>query len=248
MNDQDNGLQEMDLLGHLTELRARLIRCIAYLILGFILTYIYKDSILDIVLIPILKINPDIREYLVFLAPAEGFLTFIRLAVYSSLLIVVPAILYELWLFIKPGLYKREQRASSFFFVISLGLFYLGLGLAYVLVVPYGFNFLMGFGSGTMVPMISIKEFVIFVFRVLIMFGIIFQTPLILFLMSLFGIVNSKILSKYRRYIIIVIFIISAAITPPDPVTQVLLALPLVLLYEISIIVIKIREKGRLKA
>ncbi len=247
MNDgktsESESLSEMDLLSHLNELRSRLIRCIIYLFAGMLASYVFKERVLDIVIYPILKLNPGIRENLVFISPAEGFLAFIRLSVYSGLLIVMPLVFYELWQFVKPGLYKRERNISFSFFMISLLLFYAGLMIAYLLVIPYGFNFLLGFAGDQMTPMISIREFVIFIFKVLILFGIIFETPLVLFIMSLFGIINSKMLSKFRRYIIILIFIAAAMLTPPDPVTQILLAIPLVILYEISIIVIKIGEK-----
>lgn len=242
-NSETENLKEMDLYTHLTELRIRLIRCIIYIFAGMIITYILKDHILDILLYPIISINPNIREHLVMISPTEGFLTFIRLSVYSSLLFVIPLILFELWLFIKPALYRKEQKTSSIFFFISLFLFYLGFFLAYILVIPYGFQFLMGFGGDTMVPMLSIREFVIFNFRVLLSFGLIFETPLILFILYLLGIIDSKKLSRFRRYIIIFIFLLSAMITPPDPITQILLAFPLILLYEISIIAIRIGER-----
>lgn len=238
-----DSLAEMDLLAHLNELRTRLIRSIIYIILGMTAAYIFKQKILDLVLYPIMRLNPDISRHLVFISPTEGFLTFIRLSAYASLIFTAPLILWEFWLFAKPALYRKEQKTSFRFFMISLLLFYFGLFLAYILVIPYGFSFLMGFAGEQMVPMISIREFVIFVFKVLIIFGAIFETPLILFLLSLFGIINSGMLSRLRRYVIILIFIISALITPPDPITQILLAIPLVVLYEISIIVIKIGEK-----
>lgn len=238
-------LPEMGLVDHLVELRRRLIRIIIIVVAGSVLAYVLREHILAIIITPIKQYYPNITDILVFITPSEAFLTFLKISVYSGIIITAPLLINEVWQFVKPALYKREKILTGRFLAVSTLLFYLGILVAYYLILPFGFRFLLGFSGPYLKPMLSIRESAVFIFRILVVFGLVFELPIILFVMSLLGIVTSARLKKARRYIIVVVFLVAAFLTPPDPLTQIMLALPLILLYEISIQVIALKEKTR---
>lgn len=224
--------QKLTLVQHLEELRKRLIIClITIFVVGFF-CFFYTDNILSILSKPIGK--------LVFLKPTEAFIIRIKIAFYSSLFVSMPVILYQVWEFVSPALIETERYILRWIIPFSYLLFVFGVALAFFGVLPTGIKFLLDYGTENIQPMISINSYISFVITFLLAFGIIFQLPLVVLFLTKLGIVSPKWLIQQRKYAILVIFIISGIITPgPDIFSQFLMAIPTLLLYEISILLSK---------
>lgn len=220
---------------HLEELRQRLIRSIASVVIASVLIYAFTDKIL------IFLSKPAGR--LVFIAPAEAFITSIKIAIFGGLYISSPFVLYQVWKFISSGLGIREKRNVLLFSIFSFVLFVLGSCLGYFIIVPIGLKFLMAFGTEDLTPMISVGKYISFVTSLSFAFGLVFQLPLIVLFLTKIGVVTPEFLSSRRKYAIVIIFIVAAIFTPPDIVTQCLMAIPLLALYEISIFLSRIARK-----
>ena len=227
----------MPFLEHLQELRKRLLICATAIGVGFLLSYGFADKIFHILCKPWLQALP--KEQMVKLiatAPHEAFFTYMKVAFITGIMLAVPVILYELWRFIAPGLYEKERRAilpvvffSSFFF---LG----GAMFGYFCVFPFGFQFFASFATDYITPMITTREFLSFTTRMLIGFGVVFELPIFAFFLAKLGLVTAKSLRRIRKGAIVAIFIIAAAITPsPDVFSQLMMAGPLLVLYEASV-------------
>ncbi|MBU3912356.1 MAG: twin-arginine translocase subunit TatC [Candidatus Omnitrophica bacterium] len=220
---------------HLEELRQRIIRSLVFVIIASILTYAFTDKIL------IFLSKPAGR--LVFIAPAEAFITRIKLALFGGLYLSLPLILYEVWGFVSSGLERTERKYALLFSVFSFILFTAGTLLGYFVIVPIGLNFLLSFSSEYLQPMISVGRYTSFVMSLSFAFGLVFQLPLAILFLTKTGIVTPEFLSRNRKYTIVIIFIAAAVFTPPDVITQCLMAIPLLALYEISIFLSRIARK-----
>jgi len=220
---------------HLEELRQRIIRSLVFVIIASILTYAFTDKIL------IFLSKPAGR--LVFIAPAEAFITRIKLALFGGLYLSLPLILYEVWGFVSSGLERTERKYALLFSVFSFILFTAGTLLGYFVIVPMGLNFLLSFSSEYLQPMISVGRYTSFVMSLSFAFGLVFQLPLAILFLTKTGIVTPEFLSRNRKYTVIIIFIAAAVFTPPDVITQCLMAIPLLALYEISIFLSRIARK-----
>lgn len=215
-------------LDHLEELRYRILMCLAIALFASIGFYFLVPSFLPRFTNPVGK--------LVFLSPAEAFTSRLLLAFYGGIFLSSPFILFQLWRFLSEGLYQGEKKSFLFFLISSTILFFSGSFIGYFIVLPIGLRFLMAFGSESLVPMISISRYISFTAAFVLVFGAIFQLPLVILFLTRIGIVTPDYLSAKRREAVLGIFIFAALFTPPDVMTQVLLALPMWLLYEISII------------
>lgn len=220
----------MPFLDHLEELRQRLLKCIFSIMIFSVISYFFSKQIMKILLLPYPK-----AEKLIFLAPTEGFITYIKISVFVGILFSLPVIFYQLWKFIAPGLYKKERKYFPTIVFFSTFFFLTGALFCYFIIIPFGLNFLLGFGTGQLEPNIQIKEYLKFVTLLIMVFGIIFELPLLSYFLTKMGLVTPEFMKSKRRYGIVTIFILAALLTPPDIVTQVFLALPLILLYEVSI-------------
>jgi len=236
--------KEMTFLEHLEELRQRIIISLIAVGIFFVISYIFSKQLLSFILLPYKKIvhqNP-----LVFIAPVEAFLTYLKVAFFSGIFFASPVIIYEFWAFVSPALYPHEKRIAIPILLLSVIFFVGGCAFCYFLVLPIGLKYLIvGFSSEMLAPMISVGKYLSFSLIFILAFGLIFETPLILFFMNRLGLIELETLTKNRRVVIVGIFIIAAILSPPDVVSQVLLALPLILLYELTLIAIKIFGKGR---
>lgn len=224
--------KEMSLIEHLTELRSRLIKAILAIIIFSLLAYFFSEELLEYLTEPVGE--------LIFLSPAEAFLTYIKVSIIFGVLASLPIVFYQFWKFLLPALRKNEKK---FFYILlpsSLFLFYGGILFCFYVVLPLGIRFLLNFGGPHLEPMISLGAYISFLLALLIPFGMIFELPLILNLMVKLKILSVKRIVAARKYVIILIFVVGAILTPPDIITQVLLALPLILLFEASILVAKI--------
>ncbi len=231
-------MQEDDKLpftAHLEELRGRLITCFIAVAVGFVLSYGFKEELFRILLIPLLSVMKS-GEELIFTGLPEAFFTYLKVAFLSGLILASPVLIYQFWMFVAPGLYQKERRTLIPIIILS-SLFLIGGSMfGYFIVFPLGFQFFLGYANETIHARLSIKEYLGLASKLLLAFGIVFELPIIITFLARLGIVSVDFLKKNRKYALLLFFIGAALLTPPDVVTQVMMALPLMVLYEISII------------
>lgn len=220
---------------HLEELRSRLIKSFIAVTLGFLLSYGFKEQIFDILTAPLMGVMKS-GDHLIYTNLPEAFFTFLKTAFIAGLMLASPVILYQFWMFVAPGLYDRERRLAMPILFLSILFFAGGVLFGYFIVFPFGFKFFIGFASETIRPMPSIREYLSFASKLLLAFGLVFEMPMIITFLARLGIVSADLLKKYRRYAILIFFIVAAILTPPDVISQILMALPMMLLYEVSIV------------
>ena len=231
----------MPLSGHLTELRYRILIILGTIVGIFLGTYYFSAELLTLAQRPIAGQN------LVFLSPTEAFFAHLKISIYAALFIGLPVTLLHIWKFCAPGLISRERRYAIVFVVCSSFLFILGALFCYFLILPYGLSFLLSFATETISPQISIGFYISFIFKLIFVFGIVFEVPLVILILVQAGIVTPDFLTSNRSYIYVGAFVLAAALTPPDVITQVLMAGPLIVLYEISIVGSKIIYRRKQK-
>ena len=236
---------------HLIELRSRLVKSIVFLVIAFVVCYIFSDKIYNFLLEPYAQaVKEDGQNRrLIFTALHETFLTYVKLAFFAAFFFSCPIILIQIWKFIAPGLYKDEKLALLPFLVATPILFILGGMLVYYLIMPLAVDFFISFEKASINGSLPIQlepkvnEYLSLVMRLILAFGLSFQLPVLLTLLAKVGFIDAEYLKTRRKYVVIIIFSIAAVLTPPDPITQIGLALPLLLLYEISIYTVKLVEK-----
>ena len=230
-----NEEEKQPFTAHLDELRKRLIICFVAIGVGFVACYFFKVELFYILVAPLQKVMKS-GETLIYTHLPEAFFTFLKTAFIGGLMLASPVIIYEFWMFIAPGLYDREKRLLLPILFLSVVFFIGGSLFAYFIVFPYGFQFFLSFATDTIRPLPSMKEYLGFSSKLLLAFGLIFELPLVITFLAKLGIVSVDFLKKQRKYAILVIFIVAAILTPPDVVTQFMMALPMMALYEISIL------------
>ena len=236
---------------HFVELRTRLIKSIVFIFAAFIISYIFAEQIYNFLVEPYANAVRDdqISRRLIFTALHETFITYLKVAFFSAIFIGSPVLLIQIYKFIAPGLYQNEKKALLPYLISTPILFLFGGMLVYYLVMPLAIKFFLSFetmGTSSSLPIqleAKVNEYLSLIMRLIFAFGISFQLPILLNLLARIGVVNSEYLKKSRRYIIVIIFTVAAILTPPDPITQVGLAIPLLLLYELSIITVRFTEK-----
>jgi sec-independent protein translocase protein TatC len=228
--------EKMPFTAHLEELRKRLIVCFIAIGIGFIAAYGFKEDLFKILMKPLIAaMSPG--EKLIFTGVAEAFFCYLKVAFLAGILMAVPVIMYELWLFIAPGLHTHERRFLAPAVILSSFFFMGGALFGYFVVFPYAFKYLMSFASDYVKPLPDMKEYLSLASMLLLAFGLIFELPLFLTMLARIGIVSAPFLKKNRKYALILSFVVAAILTPtPDIVNQLLMAGPLIVLYEISIL------------
>ena len=217
--------KDMTLTEHLAELRSCLLKSIAALVVGTGISVYFLQNIMDVL--------TSAAKELYYMRPAEAFMIYMKVALFSGLILASPFILYELYAFVRPALTRRERKFTLICIPLALVLFIAGLLFSYSFVFPRGLEFFLGFAAGKVNPLISMESY-------LVPFGFAFNVPVILTFLAYLGIISSKALMKFQRHVILVAFIIAGVITPtPDIITQTLLAVPMILLYEMSIVIIR---------
>jgi sec-independent protein translocase protein TatC len=236
---------KMSLTEHLVELRIRLTRSLIALGIGFGGCYYYKDWIFDIFTRPLTQALPK-NSYLIYTGLTDAFFTYMKVAFFASLIITSPFILYQIWKFIAPGLLPKERKYVVPFVFTSTFLFISGVSFGYFIALPPAFKFFVSFNNQYLQAMLSFKDYLSLFVTFLLGFGLSFELPIFIFFMTKLGIVNAEKLSRNRRYAILIIFLVAAVLTPsPDALSQILMAIPLMFLYEISIFVSRFAEKNR---
>jgi len=233
---------EMSFFDHLEELRWRIIKAAIGVIIGMIVCWIFIDFIMDdIFLRPITVLNRSLSSgqqpmHLQNLKPFGQLFLYMQVAIIGGAILSVPNILYQLWAFIAPGLMPKERKYVRSIVAFSSVCFLIGIVFAYYVMLPTALQFFAGFGSMTIQNNIAISEYMSFVISLLLAAGVVFELPMVSWFLSKLGILKPEFMKKYRRHSIVVIFIVAAFLTPgTDPVSQILLAVPLMVLYEISI-------------
>jgi sec-independent protein translocase protein TatC len=227
--------EKLPFTAHLEELRKRLIICFIAIGVGFVISFGFKERLFKILVHPLVKVMKE-GETLIYTGLPEAFFTYLKVAFLTGILVASPIILYQFWMFVAPGLYKKERRLMGPIVLLS-SIFFLGGALfGYFVVFPWGFKFFLGFATDTIRPLPSMREYFGFSAKLLLAFGLVFELPLVLTFLARLGIVSVDFLKKNRKYAILLFFTGAAILTPPDVITQVMMALPLMVLYEISIL------------
>jgi sec-independent protein translocase protein TatC len=235
----------MPFLDHLEELRKRLMRGVTAILIGFALCLYFSERLFHILAAPVKKLLPE-GSSLVFTGLPDPFFIYLKVAFLAGLVLALPYVLYELWRFVHPGLHIHERKLAAPFVIAATALFYAGAAFAYFIVFPAAFGFFISYETPDLKPMIAIREYVSLVIMLMLAFGAVFETPIVIVFLGLLGIVSSGTLKKGRRYFIVIAFIIAAVLTPtPDMINQTLMAVPMLLFYEVGILLLTLIEKRR---
>ncbi len=244
---------KMPLLDHLIELRQRLLWSALSIIILFLFFYYFSENIYEFLVQPLADIMAETGRdrRLIFTAMHEAFFTYIKVAFFAAIFVAFPFIAMQIWMFIAPGLYKHEKSAFLPFLIATPILFFMGAALVYYYILPVAWKFFLSFesagGAGAMPIQLEAKvnEYLSLVMRLIFAFGICFELPVVMSLLGKVGLATSKGMKEKRKYAIVMAFVAAAILTPPDPISQIGLALPTILLYEISIICVRMIEKKR---
>lgn len=236
-----------DLRPHLVELRKRLGISAISLIVGFFVMFYFHEALLEWMIAPLNNALIEVGKKSVHAAQGMvttsqvggAFFVAIKVAFFSGILLSLPVILSQIWLFIAPGLYANEKKMLLPFIVGGTLMFAIGVSFAYYVVTPFGFDFLITFGSFKFTPLINIEDYVGFFTKIMFGFGLAFELPVFAYFLALLGLVDDRQMIAFFKYAIVIIFIVAALLTPPDVLTQLLMAGPLILLYGLSILIVK---------
>ena len=247
--------KQTSFVSHLTELRKRLIHSLIFIFVIFILGYIFAENIYNFLVEPYAKAvkNDGIDRRLIYTALHETFITYLKVAFFVAIFLGSPIVLTQIWKFVAPGLYQNEKKAFLPYLIATPILFLLGGMLIYYLVMPLAINFFLSFettaGVNTLPIQLEAKvnEYLSLIMRLIFAFGLSFQLPVLLNLLARIGVIDSEYLKIRRKYFVVIIFAAAALLTPPDPITQIGLEIPLLILYELYILSVKLTEKKKQK-
>ena len=226
-----------ELKPHLVELRKRLIICAFVLVLFFAICFGFWEEILQFMTAPLKDALPKQGNAIITTHVAEAFLTYMKVAFFAGFIFSMPVIFWQAWLFVAPGLYDNEKRYVMPFVFSATVMFLIGASFCYYIVIPMAYHFLLNFGSSLFVAMPKISEYVGFFAKFIVAFGLSFELPVVTFFLAKIGLVTDRTLSDSFAYAVVAIFVFAAIMTPPDILSQFLLAIPLVILYGISILI-----------
>jgi sec-independent protein translocase protein TatC len=231
--------EKQPFLAHLEELRRRLIICAIAIGIGFVISYIFSKQLFSLLILPLVKVLPADSK-LIFTSLPEMFLAYIKVSLVGGIILAIPVIFYELWMFVAPALYQKEKRYLVPFVLFSSILFILGALFGYLIVFPYGFKFFISFATEDIQALPSVKQYFSFAIRLLLAFGLVFEMPVVVLFLAKIGLVTPDAMKRFRKYAILCAFILGAILTPPDVATQIMMALPIIILYELSILISKV--------
>jgi len=235
MTRKDLNEREMPFLDHLEELRWRLLKSIISVFVMMVLCFLVSDEILKVLLYPGKNIDPPVP--LQVLKVQTVFIIKLEIALFAGIIISLPVIFYQLWQFLAPGLLKKERKLLPIIVFFSVLCFLIGGAFAYFIIIPYALQFFLSLAPIDIENNIALDFYIGFLLRLIIVFGVVFELPMLSLILSKFGILTPQFMRKYRKYAIVGAFILGAILTPPDPTTQMFLAIPIILLYELSIFI-----------
>ncbi len=242
---ENNEDPKMSLTEHLTELRKRLTNSLIAVAVAFLGCYFFKDHLFDIITAPLIRALPE-KSYLIYTGLTQAFFTYMKISFFAALIVTSPFIFYQVWKFVSPALLPREKMYVIPFVLSSTILFVGGILFGYFVVLPPAFAFFVSFNNQYLQAMITFNDYLSLFVKFLLGFGLSFQLPILIFFLAKLGIVTDKLLSKNRKYAILLIFIVAAILTPsPDALSQILMAIPLLFLYEVSIFIAKFAKKKK---
>ncbi|MBI5233638.1 MAG: twin-arginine translocase subunit TatC [Deltaproteobacteria bacterium] len=227
----------LPLAGHLRELRKRLIASLLAIGIAFLFTYSFSVEIYGLLAGPLLSSLPEGQRFVAFSTVTEPFVTYLKIGFVSAVFVASPVVIYEVWAFVAPGLYKDERRWFLPVVPASVILFVAGALFAHLVVFPVGFKYLLGFAGAELRPVLSMGAYFSLATKFMLAFGVVFQIPVVILVLARLGIVDARMLVLWWKYAILSAFVIGAILTPPDVVSQFLMAVPIMLLYCISIVV-----------
>jgi sec-independent protein translocase protein TatC len=255
VSQDDIEASKAPLIEHLIELRQRLMRAMIAIFIAFVVCFYFADDIFNLLIVPYEQAAGTEREIkLIYTAPQEYFFTQMKLALFGALFLAFPVIANQIYKFVAPGLYRNERHAFLPFLVATPILFALGAMLVYFAVMPLALTFFLsmeqtgGEGRATIELLPKVNEYLGLIMTLIFAFGLVFQLPVIMTLLARAGLISSETLKTRRKYAIVIAFIVAAILTPPDPISQVSLALPTLILYEISIQAVRFIERSRAAA
>ncbi len=226
----------MTLTGHLRELRQRLIRALVSIAIAFVFTYHWSDRLYGILVAPLLPYLPEEQRFMVFTTVTEPFFTYLKVGLVGAVVVALPYILYQVWAFVAPALYEQEKRVFLPVVALSFFLFVAGILFAYFVVFPPAFRYLMGFSGEMLRPYVSMSLYLGLAIRLLFAFGLAFQLPLLVVVLVRSGMVSVETLRGWWKYALVLSLVAGALLTPPDPFSQLLMAMPLIALYWLGVI------------
>jgi len=230
-----------DFIDHLEDLR----KCILISLTSFfalsIVAYFFSHQLVEFLITPL---RPHEEAQLIFQTPYEAFLTHIKVSGFSGFVLALPILFFQFWAFVSPGLYAKEKKTFLVLCFVSIVLFFAGVGLAFFVTIPWALTFLLSFQTETLRPLLSIGPYFSFLFNIVLVFGVLFDFPVVVIGLVKMGILKSATLVASRKITIVALFCVSALLTPADPVSQIMLALPLWALFEITVMIAKTLENG----
>lgn len=235
----------MSLWEHVDELRIRLVRSLAALLISFIGTLAFAEHAVRFLKAPLAAAMPNAESVLHFIGPMDVFVVYIKVAFLGGILFSSPIWIYQFWRFFEPALYQHEKKYILPFTIASFSLFLFGVVFCYSLILPMALEYLVNLGGDEVKAMIGISEYFSVVLLMILGFGLVFEAPLVLVLLAFLDLISSEMLTKNRRFIIIIILVVSAIFTPPDPISQIGMAIPIYIMFELALVIIKIIEKKR---
>lgn len=227
--------KEMPFLDHLEELRWRLLKSVISVFVMMVVCFFFSDYILEVLLYPGKNIDPPVP--LQVLKVQTVFIIKLEIALFAGIILSLPVIFYQLWQFLAPGLLKKERKLLPIIVFFSVLCFLIGGAFAYFIIIPYALQFFLSLAPMEIENNIALDFYIGFLLRLIIVFGVVFELPMLSLILSKFGILTPQFMRKYRKYAIVGAFILGAILTPPDPTTQMFLAIPIILLYELSIFI-----------
>ena len=211
---------------------------------GFVIAYFFSERLFQVLVTPLKEVMP-VGDQLIFTNLPEMFFAYLKVAFITGILASAPLIFYELWMFVAPGLYRKEKKYVIPFVIASTILFVGGALFGYFVVFPFGFKFFIGFSNEYVKALPSVKQYFSFAMKLLFAFGLVFELPVVIFFLTKMRIVTPELLRKKRKYAILLTFVLAAILTPPDVITQSMMAGPLIILYEIGILVSLLARKKK---
>lgn len=225
--------KEMPFLDHLEELRWRILKALISVFVLMLICWGFSDQLLDILRYPGNQINPPLKMQV--LKVQTVFMTKLEIALVGGVLLGLPVIVYQLWQFIAPGLFNKEKKFLPIIILATIFCFIAGGLFAYFIIIPYALQFFMDLAPLDIENNIALDFYIGFLLRIIVVFGVVFELPILSIILTKMGLITPAFMRKYRRYAIVIAFVLGAILTPPDPSTQIMLAIPIVLLYEVSI-------------